>query len=112
MTELVSINITGPADFLAEHTRALVEAKLAACGNIIPSVRSIYAWEGSVEDDAEALLTLHTQRVHVSEIIERTNAAHPYDTVQILAVPIVDADPAYGAWVVEETSPDSGSGSG
>lgn len=102
---LVSVSITGPnADWLAEHTRSLVDAKLVACGNIIPAVRSIYRWEDTIEDDAEASVILHTRREHVPAIIERTNEAHPYDTVQVLATEIVDADPDYRQWVVDSTS--------
>lgn len=101
---LVSVAITGPdADWLAEHGRSLVEARLAACGNIIPAIRSIYRWEGTVEDDAEAYMVVHTRREHVPAIIERTNAAHPYDTVQILATEVVEADPGYRDWVVAST---------
>ncbi len=102
---LVSVSITGPtADWLAEHTRSLVDAKLVACGNIIPAVRSIYRWDDAIEDDAEASVILHTRREHVAAIIERTNETHPYDTVQILATEIVDADPDYHRWVVDSTS--------
>lgn len=105
---LVSVSITGPdADWLAEHARSLVEANLAACGNIIPAIRSIYRWEGNVEDDTEAYIVLHTRREHVPAIIKRTNAAHPYDTVQILATEIVEADPNYRQWVVNSTRPDT-----
>ncbi len=101
---LVSVSITGPSpDWLAEHTRSLVDANLVACGNIIPAIRSIYRWEGNVEDDAEAYVVLHTRKEHVPEIIERTNEAHPYDTVQILATEIVDADPDYRQWVLDST---------
>jgi periplasmic divalent cation tolerance protein len=102
---LVSVAITGPdPDWLAEHTRALVDAKLAACGNIIAAIRSIYRWEEAIEDDSEAYVVLHTRREHVAAIIARTNEAHPYDTVQIPATEIVDADPGYRQWVLDSTS--------
>ncbi|MEM7339401.1 MAG: divalent-cation tolerance protein CutA [Actinomycetota bacterium] len=104
MTDIVDVSITGPdADWLAVHTRSLIEARLVACGNIVPAIRSIYRWEGAVEDDTEAYLVLHTQRRHVAEIIRLTNAAHPYDTAQILATAVIEADPAYAQWVVAET---------
>ena len=104
-TPIVDVSITGPdADWLADHTRRLVEAGLAACGNIIPAIRSIYRWEGAVEDDTEAVVVLHTRAEHVPAIIEATNRAHPYDTVQILATEVVAADPAYHRWVLEETA--------
>lgn len=109
MTEIVDVTITGPdADWLADHTRALLDDRLAACGNIIPTIRSLYRWQGTVEDDAEAYLVLHTRAEHVPTIIERTNAAHPYDTVQILATAVVDADPDYRRWVLDETDPHAG----
>jgi periplasmic divalent cation tolerance protein len=106
LTPIVDVSITGPdADWLAEHTRRLVEARLAACGNIIPAVRSIYRWEGAVEDEMEAAVVLHTRAEHVPAIIAVTNEAHPYETVHILAVEVAMADPAYHRWVLAETAP-------
>lgn len=103
---LVSISITGPdPEWLAEHARSLVEERLAACGNIIPTVRSIYRWDDEVEDELEAYLVLHTRAEHLDAVIERTNAVHPYDTVQILATEIVHADPDYSRWVHACTEP-------
>jgi periplasmic divalent cation tolerance protein len=105
LTPIVDVSISGPgADWLAGHTRNLVEARLAACGNIIPTVRSIYRWEGAVEDDTEAVVILHTRVEHVPAIIDATNEAHPYDTVQVLATAVVAADPAYHRWVLDETA--------
>jgi periplasmic divalent cation tolerance protein len=102
--EIVDVTITAAdADWLAEFTRRLVEDRLAACGNIVPAIRSIYRWEGAVEDDAEALVVLHTRRSLVAQIIERANAEHPYDTPQVMAVPVVAANPAYRDWILRET---------
>lgn len=102
---IVSVSITGPdAEWLAEHAHLLVSERLAACGNIIPAVRSIYRWEDRVEDDTEGYLVLHTQAARVEAIIERTNQRHPYDTVQILATEVTMTDPAYRQWVLDETA--------
>lgn len=104
-TTIVDVSITGPdAEWLTAHTRRLVEEGLAACGNIFPTVRSIYRWQGAIEDDAEAYVVLHTTADQVESIIELTNAAHPDDTVQILATEVFRADPAYRQWVIDETS--------
>jgi periplasmic divalent cation tolerance protein len=104
MTDIVDVTITAPdADWLADHTRSLIDERLAACGNIIPAIRSLYRWQGKIEDEAEAYVVLHTRAEHVPAIIERTNAAHPYDTVHILATTITDADPKYRQWVIDET---------
>ena len=96
MDEITDVFITAEdADWLANFTRGLIEDGLAACGNIIPRVRSDYAWEGKVEDGTEALLILHTRRELVERIIERTNDEHPDDTPQVLAVPVTSANPGY-----------------
>ncbi len=107
--DLVTVTITGPTvDELALIVRQLVTDGLAACGNIVPGIRSIYLWEGQIQDDAEALALVHTAADRVPELIEAVNAAHSYDTVQILAVPVAAADPDYAEWVHSETRPTAG----
>src|SRR3954451_25293606 len=102
--ELADITITAAnADWLVEFTRRLVQDGLAACGNIVPQVRSIYAWEGAIQDDQEALVILHTRKSLVPEIIERTNKDHPYNTPQLLVLSVIDATPAYRGWVLDST---------
>jgi periplasmic divalent cation tolerance protein len=104
MEEIADVSITAEsAEWLAEFTRSIVNDRLAACGNIVPSIRSIYRWEGAVEDDAEALVVLHTRQSLVPAIIERANREHPYDIPQVLAVPVIDANPAYRDWVLTST---------
>jgi len=104
MEQIADVSITAEsADWLADFTRSIVNDRLAACGNIVPSIRSIYRWEGAVEDDNEALVILHTRQSLVPAIIERANRDHPYDTPQVLAVPVTDANPAYRDWVLEST---------
>ena len=105
MDEITDVLITAEdADWLADFTRGLISDGLAACGNIIPKVRSIYTWEGKVEDGSEALLILHTRKDLVERIIERTNKEHPDDTPQILAVPVTDANPGYRDWLLSSTA--------
>jgi periplasmic divalent cation tolerance protein len=92
---IVDVTVTAPdADWLAEFTRAVVGARRAASGNIVPNVRSIYRWQDNIEDRGEALVVFHTRQSLVPQLIERVNAEHPYDTPQVLALSVVDADPA------------------
>lgn len=91
------------ADWLVEFTRGLVGDGLAACGNIIGGVRSIYTWQGEVADGTEALVILHTRAGMVDRIIERVDAEHPDDTPQVLAVPVSEAHPGYRQWLIEST---------
>jgi periplasmic divalent cation tolerance protein len=109
MEQIADVSITAEnADWLADFTRSIVDDRLAACGNIVPNIRSIYRWEGAIEDDNEALVVLHTRQSLVPAIIERANRDHPYDTPQVLAVPVTDANPAYRDWILASTRDDDG----
>jgi periplasmic divalent cation tolerance protein len=80
MTETVVVLVTAPsAEKAAEIARAVVLEKLAACGNVIPGIRSIYAWEGKIHDEAEALLVLKVPRKRFQELCDRIVALHPYE---------------------------------
>lgn len=104
MDELADVTITAPSpEWLANFTRDLVNERLVACGNILPAIRSIYAWDNKVEDEEEALVILHTRTSLIPQIIERTLHAHPYDTPQVLALPVIDASPDYRDWVLAST---------
>lgn len=104
MSEIVNVTITAPsATFLVRLTRELVEAGLAASGNVTEQVQSIYAWQGEVHDANEAVVSLRSQARHVPEIIRVTQAQHPYEVPHVVAMPIVAANPSYQQWVVEAT---------
>ena len=104
-TEICEVVITAAdPDWLAGFTRRLVEDRLAACGQQIAAIRSIYRWDGAVQDDPEARVALHTRTALVDRIVERANAEHPYDVPCVIALPVVAANPAYVEWVLTETS--------
>lgn len=83
----------------AEIARALVEERLAACGNVVPGLRSIYRWEGKVQDDAEALLLLKTTRPRFEALRERVRSLHPYQVPEVLALPVEKGHAAYLDWI-------------
>ena len=103
--EVCEIVITGPSqEWVVAFTRQLVDDHLAACGHIIPGIRSIYRWEGSVHDETEARVALHTRHSLVQTIVDRANRDHPYDVPCVIALPIVDGNPVYIDWVLNETA--------
>jgi periplasmic divalent cation tolerance protein len=105
-SDVVEVVITADsASFLAGFTRRLVEDRLAACGQQIEAIRSIYRWDGSIHDDPEARVALHTRASLVDEIIARANAEHPYDVPCVLVFPVLSGNPAYLQWVLTETDP-------
>ena len=91
------------ADWLAGYTRTLIEERLAACGHNLTPIRSLYRWEGAVQDEAEARVALHTRTSLVPAIVERTKELHPYDVPCVIALPIADGNPDYLRWIAAET---------
>ena len=83
----------------------LVSGKLAACVNIIPSVWSVYHWQGTVEKAVENLLIIKTSEGRLDELMDRLRELHPYDLPEIIALPVETGLPEYLRWVVEETTP-------
>ncbi|MGK5679662.1 divalent-cation tolerance protein CutA [Actinoplanes sp. URMC 104] len=102
--DVVEVVITAAdPSWLAEFTRRLVDDRLAACGQQVAAIRSIYRWDGAVHDDPEARVALHTRADLVDRIVERANAEHPYDVPCVLALPVLAGNPAYLDWVRRET---------
>jgi periplasmic divalent cation tolerance protein len=91
------------ATWLAGFTRTLVEERLAACGQITAPIRSIYRWQGAVEEEAEARVTLHTRVALVAAIVARTGELHPYEVPCVLALPLAGGAPAYLEWIAGQT---------
>ena len=100
----VEVVVTAPdADWLVAFTRRLVEDRLAACGHHVAPIRSLYRWQGTIEDETEARVALHTRASLVREVIERTTAEHPFEVPCVIALPITAGNPAYLEWIVAET---------
>ena len=89
------------ADAIAD---ALLAEGLAACVQIMP-IRSRYLWQGEVRRDVEELLLVKTRADLWDRVSARIRELHSYDTPEIMAVPVSQADPAYLAWMGEVTRP-------
>jgi periplasmic divalent cation tolerance protein len=101
---LVVLVTTPTPERAAEIARALVEERLAACGNVVPGLRSIYRWEGRVQEDPEALLILKTTRARFEALRDRVLALHPYQVPEVIALPVEAGSAPYLAWIAAETS--------
>ena len=96
--------ITAPdAETGADLARALVEERLAACVNVVPGIRSIYRWQGALEDEAEVLLLVKTRAERCDALAERVQDLHPYDVPEVLELAAVGGSQGYLAWVREES---------
>lgn len=84
--------------------QALVGERLAACVNIIEGMRSLYWWDGAVQEDSEAVLIAKTTRRYLDSLVERVKALHSYDCPCVVALPMVGGHQAFLTWVVTEAS--------
>lgn len=101
-THLVVL-VTCPPDRAPELARSLVEARLAACVNILPAVRSLYTWKGEVCDDGEALLVVKTRASLFDALRTAILAGHPYEVPEIIALPVVAGHQPYLDWLESST---------
>jgi periplasmic divalent cation tolerance protein len=80
---------------------ALVEARLVACGNIVPQVESIYRWQGKVETTNEVLVLFKVPAQAYAAFESKVKEFHPYEVPEIIAVDIARGLPQYLRWAAE-----------
>jgi periplasmic divalent cation tolerance protein len=101
-SDLLIVFCTFPSAAEARRiVRELVESKLIACGNIFPSVESIYRWKGEVESAAEAFAILKTTDEAFDRLQALFKSRHPYDVPELVAFPVARGLPAYLEWIRE-----------
>lgn len=83
----------------------LLDAKVAACVNILAPCRSVYRWKDAIQHDDEHPMLIKTTTERYAELEQAIRAAHPYELPEIIAVPVVQGLPAYLEWVENETRP-------
>ncbi len=81
--------------------RALVEDRLAACVNISAGVRSLFRWQGAIEDQEEVLLLVKSRGDLVPSIVQAVKRLHSYTVPEVIALPILAGSPSYLAWIDE-----------
>ncbi len=87
--------------------RLLVDARLAACVNILPAVQSVYRWRGTIEEATEVTLLIKTTRRRYPQLQRAILASHPYDVPEVIAWPLSEGHLPYLHWVAAETEPES-----
>lgn len=102
MEEHIAVFMTASSqNEAATIARALVEERLAACVNIVPSIRSVYRWEEKVCDEGEVLLIAKTRRDLFERLSDRVCAIHSYDVPEVVGIGIVEGSGPYLAWIDE-----------
>ena len=100
---MLQVTTTLPSEEQArELARSLVEQRLAACGQVLGPIHSVYWWQGTLTEDTEWLLILKTTPERGATIESAIREQHPYEVPEILATPAT-ASEAYEEWVRHET---------
>jgi periplasmic divalent cation tolerance protein len=81
---------------------ALLEARLIACGTLIPGARSIYRWEGAVTEEAEVVVLLKTEDSKWDALCGAVRERHPYQVPELLALPVERGLDLYLSWLTSE----------
>jgi periplasmic divalent cation tolerance protein len=83
--------------------KEMVNAKLAACANVIPGIQSIYRWNGKVVQEEEVLLILKTVKPRYRALEKAIKTMHTYEIPEIIALPVKEGFNQYIGWVGRET---------
>ncbi len=97
--EVVVLITASSAEEAAKIGRALVEERLIACANIVGGVRSLFFWEGKLQDERETLMICKSTSLLMDRIIKRVKELHSYTVPEIIALPIVAGSKEYLEWV-------------
>jgi periplasmic divalent cation tolerance protein len=92
-----------PPDHAERIARALVDARVAACVNLVPGVISIYRWKGNVEREPETTMLIKTHDDRVAMLMDELQKLHPYEVPEIVVLPVADVNAAYAQWIESET---------
>lgn len=90
-------------DEAVKIAKTLVEEKLAGCVNILRGIRSIYSWQGKIEDDSELLMVIKTKTTLFKELEKRVKELHSYTVPEIIGIEINEGFKGYLDWLSEVT---------
>ena len=100
--KIVVLSTCGSQEEAEKLARRLLEARLAACVNVITQIRSFYRWQGRIEEAGEWLLVIKTSRDLFDQLRVVLESAHSYELPEVLALPVVAGSPDYLAWMDRE----------
>lgn len=100
------VMVSAPSEEVAvDLARVALEERLAACVNVIGGVRSLFWWDGQIQEAREVLLFLKTRVDRVDALRSRVVSHHPYEVPEFVVLPIAEGLEAYLGWIRAETAP-------
>lgn len=99
MDEILVLSTAGTLSLAQEIASALIEAREAACVNIVPGIRSIYRWGGKVCNEGEFLILIKSTSDKFESVRARVRLMHTYQVPEVIALPVTNGDADYLAWI-------------
>ena len=104
MIDKIIVLITATSKEEADHIgTALVNEHIAACVNILPQIRSLFFWEGKLQDENETLIIVKSRLSQLDRIITRVKELHSYTVPEVIAIPLIGGSPEYLHWLNDST---------
>jgi periplasmic divalent cation tolerance protein len=103
-TAVVVLTTLGDVDAARALVTALVQARLIACGTLLPAATSIYRWEGKVTEETEVVVLLKTDVAKWEALCAAVRERHPYEIPELLALPVTRGLERYLSWIRSEVS--------
>lgn len=101
---IVALTTLGNRAQAGELVRRLVDERLIACGTILPGATSVYRWRGKVTEEEEVVVLLKTRKRRWTMLKAAVEAHHPYETPELLALPVTAGLERYLDWITSETA--------
>ncbi|MCA8979426.1 MAG: divalent-cation tolerance protein CutA [Planctomycetes bacterium] len=97
--------VTAPDDGVARRlARGMVDARLAACVNLLPGAISVYRWQGEVHEEPEVLMLIKTTDERLSELVDFVEREHPYELPEFVVLDPEAIEHGYREWLLSECS--------
>ena len=97
--KIVVFSTASSAEEAEKIARGLVDARLAACVNVVPGMRSFYRWKGNIEDTAEWLLVIKSSRGRFDALRTALEKLHSYEVPEVIALSVIDGAQNYLNWM-------------
>lgn len=98
------LTTAGSEEEAQKIARHLVEARIAACVNIVPRITSVFRWKDAVEESAEWLLIVKTTAAAFAQVRQAISELHSYELPECVCLAIEEGSPNYLQWIAESTS--------
>jgi periplasmic divalent cation tolerance protein len=103
--KIVCLSTCGSEEEARRIARHLVEARVAACVNVVAGVHSVYRWKDQVEEAQEWMLTIKTRRELLPRLTKELRSVHSYELPELVALSVADGYEPYLDWIESETLP-------